>query len=378
MSANLNLEHFETYSSYIPVSLNLLNLHGFIVVNLTLSAFIIFRYFLMVSPFHFLRNVLVKSKLKHKQIRHEIRYSILSTVFFSLSGYLIALLWDLELTKIYLKFDEFGYTYLLVSFFIFAFFHEVYFYFTHLWMHQPKIFKKVHSVHHFSNPTSPWASFSFHPYECLIHAAFLPLMVIVIPIHPTVLIGYLTFMTLTAIFNHLGFEIFPFKAFNKHFISGTHHSLHHKHFKGNYGLYFCLIDRLLKTEIRPLSETVKPGPKRPQRNAMKPGPGRPQCDAMKPGPGRPQCDAMKPGPGRPQCDAMKPGPGRPQCDAMKPGPGRPQCDAMKPGPGRPQCDAMKPGPGRPQCDAMKPGPGRPQCDAMKPGPGRPLSEAAKS
>lgn len=252
MPEHYSLNHFETYSSYIPEGFELLSLYGFLLTNLVLSGFIIFRYFLIVLPFHYLRfkKVGESAKLKQKQIQHEIKYSLLSTIFFSLSGYCVALLWDLGFTQIYLKFDTYGYIYLPVSFILFTLIHEFYFYFTHVWMHKPQVFKKVHSVHHFSNPASPWASFSFHPYECMIHAAFLPLMVLVLPIHPTVLIGYLTFMTLTAIFNHLGYEILPFKFINKYFISGTHHGLHHKYYNGNYGLYFCFIDQWMKTELK--------------------------------------------------------------------------------------------------------------------------------
>ncbi|NQZ17779.1 MAG: sterol desaturase family protein, partial [Bdellovibrionales bacterium] len=71
-----------------------------------------------------------------------------------------------------------------------------------------------------------------------------------IPIHPVVIISYLTFMTLTAISNHLGVELFKWPLLQRHFISGTHHALHHKRFNGNYGLYYCFMDRLGKTEIQ--------------------------------------------------------------------------------------------------------------------------------
>lgn len=253
----MDLQHFETYSSYIPSELDLLSLNGFFIANIVISFFILVRYFLMVLPFHFIRKSKARTNkqqgslrpLKENQIAYEIKYSMLSTVFFSLSGYFIAVVWDLQISQIYLKFDQYGLAYLPASFVIYAFVHEIYFYFTHVWMHQPHVFKLMHRVHHFSNPTSPWASFSFHPLECLVHAAFLPIMVLLVPIHPTVLIAYLTFMTITAISNHLDFEIIPWKLIRQQFISGTHHGLHHKLYKGNYGLYFCFIDRLMKTEI---------------------------------------------------------------------------------------------------------------------------------
>ncbi len=245
----MSLNHFEIYSNYIPEGFQLLSLKGFIISNLVLSGFIIFRYFLMVFPFYILSRQKGTSKLRPKQVQREISYSLLSTVFFSLSGYFVGVFWDLGWSQIYLKFDHLSLIYLPISFMIYALVHEVYFYFTHVWMHKPALFKKIHHIHHLSNPTSPWASFSFHPYECLIHAVFLPILVLIIPIHPVNLIGYLTFMTITAIFNHLGFEILPFKKINQHFISGSHHGFHHKYYNGNYGLYFCFMDRWMKTEI---------------------------------------------------------------------------------------------------------------------------------
>src|SRR5215203_5438728 len=52
--------------------------------------------------------------------------------------------------------------------------------------------------------------------------------------------------------NHLDIEIYP-KKFHKHFagkwlIGATHHSLHHKQFKYNFGLYFTFWDKWKKTE----------------------------------------------------------------------------------------------------------------------------------
>lgn len=250
--------HYELMSSYIPEGFKLLSLKGFLISNLVISFFIVVRYFLMVFPFYkliFKKNYEInatkrRTKLKPKQVFYEIKHSLLSTVFFSLSGYLIGLFWQLNISQIYLKFDRYTLLYLPVSFLLYAFIHEFYFYFTHVFMHKPKYYRKVHAVHHFSQRTTPWASFSFHPYECLVHAAFLPIMVLIIPIHPVVLIAYLTFMTLTAISNHLGVELIKLKFITNYFISGTHHDLHHEKFNGNYGLYFCFIDKWMGTEIK--------------------------------------------------------------------------------------------------------------------------------
>jgi sterol desaturase/sphingolipid hydroxylase (fatty acid hydroxylase superfamily) len=59
-------------------------------------------------------------------------------------------------------------------------------------------------------------------------------------------------MTFSSVINHLEIEVFP-KNFHKHLlgkwlIGATHHSLHHKQFKYNFGLYFTFWDKLKRTE----------------------------------------------------------------------------------------------------------------------------------
>ena len=61
-----------------------------------------------------------------------------------------------------------------------------------------------------------------------------------------------TVMSISRVINHLDIEIYP-KNFHRHFfgrwlIGATHHSLHHRQFKFNYGLYFTFWDKWKKTE----------------------------------------------------------------------------------------------------------------------------------
>ena len=62
----------------------------------------------------------------------------------------------------------------------------------------------------------------------------------------------LTIMSVSSVINHLDIEIYP-KWFSKNLIGKsiigpTHHSLHHKQYKYNFGLYFTWWDRVSKTE----------------------------------------------------------------------------------------------------------------------------------
>ena len=119
-------------------------------------------------------------------------------------------------------------------------------------MHRPHVFKLLHQVHHDSRTTSAWTCFSFHPLEGLLQAIILPLTIVFLPMHFYVLVVQLTVMTLSSVVNHLEIETYP-ANFHRHFIGkwligATHHSLHHKQFKYNFGLYFTFWDKWKKTE----------------------------------------------------------------------------------------------------------------------------------
>jgi sterol desaturase/sphingolipid hydroxylase (fatty acid hydroxylase superfamily) len=119
-------------------------------------------------------------------------------------------------------------------------------------MHRPKVFKLLHKIHHDSSTTSAWTAFSFHPLEGILQAIILPLTIIFLPMHVYVLLFQLTLMTFSSVINHLEIETYP-ANFHRHFvgrwlIGATHHSLHHKQFKYNFGLYFTFWDKWKKTE----------------------------------------------------------------------------------------------------------------------------------
>ena len=177
---------------------------------------------------------------------------MVSAFIFAIAGAATALLWQKGQTKIYTEVNAYPLWWLAGSFIIAMLLHETYYYWLHRWMHHPKVFKIVHKVHHDSNITSPWTAFSFHPLEGFLQALFLPALLLLMPVHLYVIILQLTVMTLSSVINHLDIEIYP-KNFHKHFlgkwiIGATHHSLHHKQFKYNYGLYFTFWDKWKQTE----------------------------------------------------------------------------------------------------------------------------------
>src|SRR5690606_11274564 len=125
------------------------------------------------------------------QLRKEIIWSIKSSLIFALVGSLAYWLWEQGFTSIYLEVGKYGYWYLPISLMGALLIHETYYYWIHRWMHHPKLFRKVHKVHHDSLTPTPWTAFSFHPWESLIEALILPLILIFLPMHLYVLGFYL-------------------------------------------------------------------------------------------------------------------------------------------------------------------------------------------
>lgn len=207
------------------------------------------------------RRPVIRARASREQQLMEIRYSMMSSFIFAFAGLAMGWLWQGGVTQIYLKMSWFDILYFPLSAFFLAFLHETYFYWTHRWLHIPWVFKKFHSVHHTSRETSPWTSFSFHPVESLINALAIPLIILVLPLHPLVLLFHLTLMTITAVTNHVGTEVLPRFCVNlglhRHWISGYHHGQHHILYKFNYGLFFAWWDRWMKTESPELSQKIQ-------------------------------------------------------------------------------------------------------------------------
>ena len=231
---------------------------------LTLIFFIIItgRYFLFAGFFYLIFYVWFPSTWKTRKInsksytpgqfKTEVKWSMVTALLFSIAGTVTMILWQKGYTRVYTDVKIYGWWYLPISLVVFMLLHETYYYWLHRWMHQPPIFRIVHKVHHDSKITSPFTAFSFHPLEGLLQAIFLPTLLMILPMHYYIIIIQLTVMTISSVINHLNIEIYP-KKFNNNFIGrwligATHHSLHHKQFKYNYGLYFTFWDKIKKTE----------------------------------------------------------------------------------------------------------------------------------
>ncbi len=223
---------------------------------------IISRYFLICGVAHLFFHSIFKKYLAQgnlgdkpplwKSIKKDMELSVICAMIFAFCAALIITAYDLGATHLYTNPDKYGLWYLVVSFFALLIFQDAYFYFMHRLFHHPLLFKKLHYGHHRSIEPTPWTSFAFDSSEALIQALFFVCIVFVLPLHYIPLLLALIVMTLWAVFNHIGFEIFPPSLYSnwlgKLFIGSKHHLIHHRKYKLHYGLYFTFWDKLLGTQ----------------------------------------------------------------------------------------------------------------------------------
>ena len=187
-------------------------------------------------------------------IRQELVASLIASPIYALPVALVLELWKRGGTALYMDPAAHAWWWLPASALIYLFAHDAYYYWLHPALHSRLLFAVCHRGHHRSHDRGPFASFAFDPAEALLTAWFLPALALIVPIQIYLALGLLMFMTLTAVLNHAGREVWPERWLDHPLasavITARHHDRHHKRFKGNYGLYFTFWDRLMGTEIR--------------------------------------------------------------------------------------------------------------------------------
>ncbi|HEY0625108.1 MAG TPA: sterol desaturase family protein [Allosphingosinicella sp.] len=187
------------------------------------------------------------------QIGKEIRWSLASAAIYGVPAGVLAWGWQEHgWTRIYSNVADYPLWWLPASVLTYLFLHDSWFYWTHRWMHRPKLFRIAHAVHHASRPPTAWAAMSFHPVEALTGAIVIPALILLIPIHYGALLFVLMVMTVMGVTNHMGWELFPKwlveGGAGRWLITASHHQRHHREYRCNYGLYFRFWDRLCGTD----------------------------------------------------------------------------------------------------------------------------------
>ncbi|HQR93222.1 MAG: sterol desaturase [Bacteroidetes bacterium 24-39-8] len=219
------------------------------------------RYYLIAGLVFFVFYVLLKQSWAYKKLQtkdaktkdfiREILYSSTTVLIFGLFIYILHHPAVAPYTTRYLEISERGWVYYFAVFPVLFFMHDTYFYFTHRAMHHPALFKWFHLVHHQSTNPSPWAAYAFHPLEAIVEQGIVFIFYFTLPIHITHLALFFLFSIVYNIYGHLGYELYP-RSFatskiGKWINTSTSHNQHHQYFKGNYGLYLLVWDRVFGT-----------------------------------------------------------------------------------------------------------------------------------
>lgn len=188
---------------------------------------------------------------KKSDIRREILYSVCTILIFGLVIIGIVIASRNGLTKNYPNISDRGIAYYIFSILLMIVVHDTYFYWTHRLMHWKPLFKLAHKVHHLSTNPTPFAAYAFHPLEAFVEIGILPLIAFTLPYHRSALIIFSLYSLILNVSGHLGFELFP-KGFASHKLfkwhnTSTHHNMHHRLVKCNYGLYLNFWDRIMGT-----------------------------------------------------------------------------------------------------------------------------------
>lgn len=229
---------------------------------ITIFSITAIRYFVIAGvPFFLFYKVLItwysRSKIQTrnaslKDFRREVLQSMQTSAVFAVIAYVILFTPLRQYTQLYDNVTDFPLWYLPVSLVLSLVIHDTYFYWMHRLLHHKKLFNLTHLVHHQSTNPSPWASYSFHFLEAWTEGAVLLVIVMVMPIHPSMVVWFTVVGFIINVYGHLGYEIAP-KWYRNTFLfeitnTSVYHNMHHSKFKGNYGLYFRIWDRLMKTE----------------------------------------------------------------------------------------------------------------------------------
>lgn len=188
----------------------------------------------------------------NKQIKMELMNSFRTICVFVALDIVIFDLAGMGLFRKYDDIAEYGQLWYVLSIPIAILLHDTYFYWTHRAMHHAKLYKRFHLTHHRSHNPTPFTAYSFAVGEAVVMYAYVPLMLLFLPLHGSALAIILLVMIFKNAIGHCGYELFPRittrNPILKHLTTVTHHDMHHEKAGGNYGFYFTWWDKWMGTE----------------------------------------------------------------------------------------------------------------------------------
>jgi sterol desaturase/sphingolipid hydroxylase (fatty acid hydroxylase superfamily) len=196
------------------------------------------------------RRKLQPAMPRDAQIRREIVYSTAAVLIFGVvNGTIFG--YGVGTARLYWDIEQHGWTYFWLSIPLMILVHDAYFYWTHRLLHTRALFRRVHAVHHLSRNPTPWTSYAFHPYESVVEALGVVLIMTIMPWHPLAILIFQTYSTVINVYGHLGYELYP-RGWPQHWLgrwlnTSVAHNAHHDKARHNFGFYFLFWDRWMGT-----------------------------------------------------------------------------------------------------------------------------------
>ena len=220
------------------------------------------RYLIAAGLVYLLVNSALTAWLRRRRIRdtrphwrqlpREMPASLRSILVYSIVGLAILVPIHTGHSQLYMDVSERGWIWFAISLAILIIGHDAWFYWTHRLMHRPRFYKALHSLHHKSNNPTPWTAYAFNTGEAFIHALYLPVMFLLLPVPGLAAFVWGLHQIFRNAVGHSGYEIFPATRDGRPMFDWmttvTHHDLHHARAGWNFGLYFTWWDRWMGTE----------------------------------------------------------------------------------------------------------------------------------
>lgn len=191
----------------------------------------------------------VTSQRVDGQTRKELLRSARTVAIYSLVGVGVIVGGRAGMMLVYSDLHALGWSYWWISLVVLLLLHDAYFYWTHRLMHLEAFRWIGHTIHHESRSTSAWTTYSFSIPEALVQAAFVPLVLLFVPIHGGALIAFIALALARTAVSHSGVEVLWSTSSTKRAQSTNvrHHADHHRNGRENFGLYLTWWDAWMGT-----------------------------------------------------------------------------------------------------------------------------------
>ncbi|HVS96794.1 MAG TPA: sterol desaturase family protein, partial [Puia sp.] len=174
------------------------------------------KYYVIAGIAFLVFYVLLRKRIFWKKIQRrfpanqdyvrELVFSTVSILIFSLPP--IILLHERHLrphTTFYTDIARHGWWYFFGVFPLLFLLHDAYFYWMHRLIHHPRLFRRVHLVHHRSVNPSPLAAYAFHPAEAFLESLIFVIFLFAVPVTAWHLLIFFVISLVYNVYGHLGY-----------------------------------------------------------------------------------------------------------------------------------------------------------------------------